>query len=234
MAFEVYLISSTKTEKQYVGVTTKGYLNRFANHIWHSRKQRKSCRALCAAINKFGSESFSVELLHTAKSRDEMHQMEVHFIKSLKTLAPNGYNLTEGGDAGVMSEETKQMMSDRLKGQPLSDKNKAGLIAAWKDPVIRSQRCSAIKAAMNRESVRKQTSERQKGKPKSDQHVKSIRKARAASVRCVEAGIDFEAMIDAVKWVRDQGKYSKANHAKIIRATTSADYTAYGFHWVRL
>lgn len=234
MAFEVYLISSTKTKKQYVGVTTKGYLNRFANHIWHSRKQRKSCRALYEAINKFGAESFSVELLYTANSRDEMHQMEIHFIKSLNTLSPDGYNLTEGGDAGIMSEETKQMMSDRLKGQPLSDKNKAGLIAAWKDPAIRHQRCLAIKAAMNRESVRQKTSERQKGKPKSDHHIKSIREAIASSVRCVEAGIDFEAMIDAVNWVRACGEYPKANHAKIIRATKRSDYTAYGFHWVRL
>lgn len=231
MPYEVYLISSSKTEKKYVGITTKGYLNRFANHIWHSRKTRRSCRALYSAMNKYGQESFSVQLLETANSFDEMQSLEVKYIKDIGTLHPNGYNLTTGGDAGVMSDETKQIMSDRLKGVPMSQKNKDGLKRAWGDDSIREKRVKSIKEAMNRPEVRRQTSERQKGVKKSESHIKSIRASRAKPVRCICKGINFEAISDAVKWVKDNTEFKKASHAKIIRATKRSDYTAYGYRW---
>lgn len=233
MSFEVYCITNKVNGKLYVGVTTKGYKNRFASHVWHSRKSSGSCRALYNAMRKYGQDSFSVELIDTASSFEEMNQLERKHIAQLGSLHPNGYNLTDGGDAGVFVEATRKMMSDRLKGLPMSDKNRAGLLRAWADPKIREKRCESIREAMNRPEVKAKTSERQKGKPKSASHIESLRKARASSVICIETGNVFEAVVDAVHWVRSQGEYPKANHAKIIRALKREDYTAYGFHWKR-
>lgn len=231
MPYEVYLIESSETKKKYVGVTTKGYLNRFNNHIWHSRKTRRSCRALYSAMNKYGQENFSVRLLQTANSFDEMQKLETKYIKEIGTLYPDGYNLTTGGDAGIMCDSTKSMMSSRLKGVPLSDKNKEGLVKAWADESIRAKRVKAIKESMNRPEVRKQASERQKGVKKSPRHIEAIRKARARPIKCVCKNIVFEAISDAVLWVKLNTNFEKANHAKIIRATKRSDYTAYGYKW---
>lgn len=233
MSFEVYCITNNTNGKKYVGVTTNGYKNRFANHVWHSRKLSGSCRALYNAMRKYGQESFTVELIDTASSFEEMNNLEREHILALNTLYPNGYNLTDGGDAGVFSENTRKMMSERLKGKPLGEKNRQGLIKAWADKKIRALRIEAIKGAMNRPEVRKKTSERQKGKPKSESHIENLRKVRASPVVCVETGYVFDAIADAVLWVRHQGKYPKANHAKIIRASKGDAYTAYGYHWKR-
>lgn len=233
MSFEVYCITNNANGKQYVGVTTNGYQNRFANHIWHSRKSSGGCRALYNAMRKYGQDAFTVELIDKASSFEEMNNLERKHIAALKTLHPNGYNLTDGGDAGVFAEATRMMMSDRLKGKPMNDKNRAGLVKAWADPKIRTKRCEAIKEAMNRPEVKAKTSERQKGKPKSESHIASLRKSKASPIVCVETGNVFEAIADAVLWVRQEGKYPKANHAKIIRALKRDDYTAYGYHWGR-
>lgn len=233
MSFEVYCITNKENGKLYVGVTTKGYKTRFANHVWHSRKSNGKCRALYNAMRKYGQDAFSVELIDAASSFEEMNQLERNHIAMLGSLHPNGYNLTDGGDAGSFAEETRLMASKRLKGKPMGEKNRKGLINAWANPELRQKRCNAIKEAMNRPEVKAKTSERQKGKPKSASHVESLRKARASSVVCIETGKVFEAMIDAANWIRSQGKYPKANHAKIVRALKREDYTAYGYHWRR-
>ena len=233
MSFEVYCITNKVNGKLYVGVTTKGYKNRFASHVWHSRKSSGNCRALYNAMRKYGQSAFSVELIDTASSFEEMNQLERKYIAQLGSLHPNGYNLTDGGDAGSFAEETRLMASKRLKGKPLSEKNRKGLVRAWADPELRKKRCNAIKKAMSRPEVKAKINGAQKGKPKSARHIENLRKARASSVVCVETGKVFEAIVDAVNWVRSQGKYPKANHAKIIRALKREDYTAYGYHWKR-
>lgn len=233
MSFEVYCITNKVNGKLYVGVTTKGYKNRFANHVRYSRGSRGSCRALYNAMRKYGQDAFSVELIDTASSFEEMNQLERKHITQMGSLHPNGYNLTDGGDAGSFAEETRLMASKRLKGKPMGEKNRKALIKAWADPELRKKRCNAIKEAMSRPEVKAKINGIQKGKPKSASHIKNLRKARASSVICVETGNVFEAMIDAVNWVRSQGKYPKANHAKIIRALKREDYTAYGYHWKR-
>lgn len=233
MSFEVYCIKNEVNGKLYVGVTTKGYKNRFANHIWHSRKSSGGCRALYNAMRKYGQDAFSVELIDTASGFEEMNQLERKYIAMLGSLHPNGYNLTDGGDAGSFAEETRVMASERLKGKPMSERNRKGLIKAWANPELRQKRCDAIKEAMNRPEVKTKTSERQKGNSKSASHIENLRKARASSVVCVETGKVFDAIIDAVRWVRLQGKYPKASHTKIVRALRREDYTAYGYHWRR-
>jgi hypothetical protein len=51
-----------------------------------------------------------------------LNDREEHWIKELNTLAPHGYNLTTGGDACELSEETKTKMSAK-KQQFAIDKN---------------------------------------------------------------------------------------------------------------
>lgn len=233
MSFEVYCITNKVNGKCYVGVTTKGYKNRFANHIWHSRKVNGSCRALYNAMRKYGQDSFSVRLIDTASSFKEMNELERKHIASHGSLHPNGYNLTDGGDAGSFCEETRRMASERLKGKPMGDKNKKALKKAWSNQELRQKRCEAIKEAMNRPEVRAKTSDRQKGKPKSASHIENIRKARSSPITCVETGQSFDAIVDAANWIRSQGKYPKASHGKIVRALKKDDYTAYGYHWSR-
>jgi len=231
MAFEVYCITNQANGKRYVGVTTTGYENRFANHLWHSKKSKSSCRALHSAMRKYGAECFSVELLEFARDWRHMNQLEREWIKKLDTLAPAGYNLTDGGDAGTFSDETRQMMSDRLRGRPVSQKTVEGQRKAWDDPVKRERRVRAIREAMNRPEVREATGARQRGKPKSENHIRALRQSRARAVVCVENGEKVDAFIDAVNWARETQDRPTANHSKILRAMKDEKFTAYGYRW---
>lgn len=105
MSFEVYCITNNVNGKLYVGVTTKGYKNRFANHIWHSRKSSGGCRALYNAMRKYGQEAFSVELIDTASGFEEMNQLERKYISMMGSLHPNGYNLTDGAVLGRLPKK---------------------------------------------------------------------------------------------------------------------------------
>ena len=41
----------------------------------------------------------------------------ISYIKNLNSIAPNGYNLKEGGSSGKQHEETKKKISDTLKNR---------------------------------------------------------------------------------------------------------------------
>lgn len=230
MTNQIYLITNTSTNKKYVGLTTKGASERFKEHIYQHRKHG-SCTALYSAMRKYGSDKFSVQVIEDCSGLSELNDREVYWIKKLNTLSPNGYNLTTGGDAGKMSDETKRKASELRIGIPLTEKNKKGLKKAWSDPDRREARCAVIKEAMNRPEVRAEISRRQKGVKKSAHHIASIRESRGTKVRCIETNVDYDTIVDAVSWVRSLGKYKKANHSKICRALKRSDYTAYGYHW---
>lgn len=230
--FHVYLISNTENKKQYVGVTTKGYERRFSSHKSQAKKNGR-CSALYAAMRKHGDDRFSVKLIEECQSFEHMNDRERYWISKLNTMSPNGYNLTDGGDAGVLVPESMEKVRAKLIGRPLHENTRQAVISSWSNPESRAMRLDRIKEAMNRPEVREQTGARQRGVKKSAHHVAALRKARASSVICVDTNQVFEAMVDAVNWVKQQGKHPKANHAKICRACTSDKYTAYGYRWKR-
>jgi group I intron endonuclease len=233
MSFEVYLITNNANGKQYVGITLNGTEQRFHRHKWESRKgQAKRKRsAIHRAMIKYGEEKFSVQTIHVAESFEEMCRLEQHYIEQYKTMVPHGYNLTTGGRYFKMASAVIARMSERLKGKPMSDANREGLKRAWADASIKERRCQAIKEAMNRPDVREQTGARQRGKKKSAHHTAALRKARASAVRCTCTGQTFDAITDAVQWLRTERNWPTANHAKIIRACKSPEYSAYGLRW---
>jgi len=71
---------------------------------------KDSCRALNAAIRKYGWDNMKKEILFYCND-DELDMYETRFIEKLDTLAPNGYNLTTGGNANKeFSQESREKM----------------------------------------------------------------------------------------------------------------------------
>lgn len=227
--FNLYEIRNTENSKVYVGITTRAVDARFKEHLWHSRKHTKNY-ALYAAIRKYGADKFYVVHVACAIDWRAMNQLEVDRIAEVGSLSPGGYNLTTGGDAGVQAPETRLAASLLRKGVPLTPENVEGLKRAWADPVIRKARSEAIRKAMARPEVREANGAWQRGGVKSPEHIANLRKARATPVTCVCTGETFEAIIDALNWLKSLG-FEKASHSKILRAVKRSNYTAYGFRW---
>ena len=97
-------------EKKYVGKTTRTIEKRISGH----KSPSSGCFLVNKAYQKYGT--FKVETLLEVDN-EHLDKYEVHYIKELNTLAPNGYNLTTGGEGGIPSDETRQKMRDSHKNR---------------------------------------------------------------------------------------------------------------------
>lgn len=109
---KVYLITNLITKKMYIGQTILSLEHRWGQHKSDSKRMRGPLH-LVHSIRKYGSEQFFMQLLHECETKEEMDFVEMFYIILLNTKAPNGYNLTDGGDGTQgfsgwkASEETK-------------------------------------------------------------------------------------------------------------------------------
>lgn len=117
-----YLLTCSVTGKRYVGATIQPMERRLADHSRAARTGRKYL--ICEAIRQHGMGSFSVEILKTAKTYDELMLTEIEAIREYGTLDPAGYNMTTGGkgtpDRRVL-ESTKLAIAAKATGRHPTD-----------------------------------------------------------------------------------------------------------------
>lgn len=113
----VYLARCMVNGKGYVGKTTYSLSFRKACH--KSDAEKGVQLAFHRAIRKYGWDAFAWSILTEDDNNEFLCFMEQKWIKRLGTRAPNGYNLTDGGEGTVglcHSEETKKKISDARIG----------------------------------------------------------------------------------------------------------------------
>lgn len=110
----IYKITNKINGKIYVGQTTRKLYKRWNEHV-KKKETNQSYSILKSAIQKYGKENFTKEIIDIASDINELNLKEIKWIKDLNTLAPNGYNLTEGGLNCVKSPETLKKLSESLK-----------------------------------------------------------------------------------------------------------------------
>ena len=112
MSESIYLIykHTSPSGKSYIGITNN-YQRRCNEH----KSNKGCCVAFNNAIQKYGWDYFTHEILHEGLTLHEANQMEISLISSHNTLYPNGYNLREGGSLCSFSDETKEKMSNVRK-----------------------------------------------------------------------------------------------------------------------
>jgi len=92
----VYIVTNIANGKQYVGITTN------LKRRWHQHLSANgSAPALHAAIKKYGPEGFVLSHICDAFDFDAACDIERSLIQQHNTKAPNGYNLTDGGEGVV-------------------------------------------------------------------------------------------------------------------------------------
>lgn len=109
----IYLLIDGTNDFEYVGQTTQTFEERFRQHKYGD--QYIDC-----VIRKRGEDLIATAILKECDSKEELDYWEKHFIKSRDTMAPNGYNLTEGGEgtAGCYpSDETRAKLSIATSGE---------------------------------------------------------------------------------------------------------------------
>lgn len=107
----IYKITNLVNGKCYIGQTVGSIEARWKRHCSDSNK----CPAIHNAILKYGIQNFQVEQIDTATSQEELNEKEAHWITTLNTISPNGYNLQNGGLREQLSQESCEKISNTIR-----------------------------------------------------------------------------------------------------------------------
>lgn len=107
----IYLIWNMVNGKRYVGQTIQPLEARMTQHKYDDLYVDR-------AIKKYGIEKFRYGVIRTCYSKAERDYWERYYIVALKSKAPYGYNLTDGGEGGTgFTQETLDRMSEAQRGE---------------------------------------------------------------------------------------------------------------------
>lgn len=116
----VYKHTNTVNNKSYIGMTSRKPEVRWGKNGEKYRpcKGRYSC--FHNAIKKYGWNNFEHEILENNLTYEQACEKERYYIFFYNTKAPNGYNLTEGGEGTCgyeVSDDFRQRRSELISGE---------------------------------------------------------------------------------------------------------------------
>ena len=121
--YAVY-IHTSPLGKKYVGVTGQSVQKRWLGGRGYFRNEY-----FTRAINKYGWDNFTHEIVASGLSKEDAERLEKSLIARYRSNCKKyGYNIKDGGDTnGHHAEESKRLMSINRKGkgtQPKSEETK--------------------------------------------------------------------------------------------------------------
>lgn len=141
--YKIYLITNIENAKKYVGITKFSLNERFSQHI-------KRGFLLTEAIQKYGCQNFSIDLIEEVESAERAYELEQYYIREYNTKVPNGYNLTDGGD-GIFgweaTEEYRKECSERAK--KLHKEKKVGMYGKKHSDETKKKMSDSLKGNTN-------------------------------------------------------------------------------------
>ena len=171
--YKVYKITNSVNDKVYIGIT-ENLRTRWNIHKSHVRN--KLNRPLYNAMNKYGIDKFKITTICSTKTREDMGIIEQQLIKEHNTMAPNGYNLTTGGEmAYTVSEETREKQRQRSLGRTHTKESRQKMSESLKGRVVsketRQRISESSKGKVISKEVRQKMSDAKRGKYLPDDQV---------------------------------------------------------------
>ena len=206
----IYKITNKINEKIYIGKTLQPIYMRFKEHCKDAFRDRNEKRPLYAAMRKYGTESFEIELIEEI-SIDRLSEREMYWIEKYDSYH-NGYNATRGGD-GKQLYDYQAIIQGFLSGKLI--KELAVEFECCEDTISQALKLANIDTKQN--------------------SVKSTYKKLIAYDLNDNVIQEFESRKAAVLWLQSNN-YTKATdidniNAAIGRAANGKRATAYGMKW---
>lgn len=226
----IYEIKNIMTGKRYIGQAVD-YEKRKASHINALKGNYHSNKYLQSSWNKYGENAFKFFLI-TECDVEQLNELEIEYIRRFDTVAPNGYNMTLGGEGTrgfKWSDESRTMVSKSRMGKRVGvdapfygkkheaetlEKMRLATSDLWKDPAFRQRQVEAHTGKKQSEETKRKRSVALAGNKNNK---------RARRYRCVETGTEY----DSVGQI-DLG--FKCDRTAIYRACRQG-IRAYGYHW---
>ena len=119
----IYKLTSP-SNKSYIGKTVQSFSVRMRGH----KDKNSNCTALKNAINKYGWDQMKREIVEENIPEDQLNDREKYWIKTYNTMTPHGYNLTDGGDGGLLSDITKVRIEESHRKHAIEKNGHAGCV----------------------------------------------------------------------------------------------------------
>lgn len=121
--YTVYKIHNIETNMDYIGWSGDPI-----NRIFNQHERTDSY--IGNALRVYGWDTFDVSILHLVKTKKEACKLEIKEIAKYNSVAPNGYNLTPGGDNPPNQTghyHTEKQKAKWRSGERKGDKNNSRL-----------------------------------------------------------------------------------------------------------
>ena len=221
----IYKITNNISKKCYIGETKKS--NPYLRWNEHKRKieQGIGCPALQDAVKKYGIDNFTFEILIICFN-EERYKFEIEYIKKYNSIAPNGYNLTKGGEGGGFygkkhSQETINKISQTSKQKYIDN------------PQLKKEMSERQKNIMSSQEVRNKIKE---GYNNSDIFINLKRekgKRGFAKIKVMKYDL-YNNYINTYESIADAAKSNNIDYRTISKNINGKLKTGGGFIWKKI
>lgn len=239
----IYKVSNNFDDKIYIGLTTKNKgIERWYQHRYLARHLSETDKSyLHKAMAKYGVDNFQFEIIENV-SNEKLPEREQYWISYYNSLAPNGYNLTKGGEgtpgfSRQQTEEEKHQRSLALKNYYLNhpeakEKNKQQMIQNNNNPIYRQHTLDKFQefcrnnpnyfAGENNPFYGKHHTE------ESRQKIKAAAEKKKKSIQQIDK--DTNEIIATYSGIKEAENTLQVSHGWISKAARQ-NKIAYGYRW---
>lgn len=236
----IYLAKNKTNGHMYIGKTTYSLETRKRGHLYDATTRLRNT-AFCNAIRVYGIDGFDWIVLEDNIADKDLNRKEQQYIAQYNTyLDKQHYNMTEGGEGFVPSDEIKQKISKANKGRKWTDEQKRVMSEYRKgnqhSNETKEKMSDSAKQCWNQER-KELMSEKMKGKPKSDEHKHKLSEAKIKKETIIAESnnnvIMFSDRKEAYNYCVEHGLANGSYKAftNSIRDSIKKQQNRYGFKW---
>lgn len=198
----IYKITNQINNKVYIGQTIKTLEERWKQHLRLTRN--KDHKHLYEAINKYGKDNFTIEIIDRAQDINELNEKEKYWVDYYNSLDPNiGYNNIEGGITNPMNyENIKKYHINKMRSIEVRNKISNTM------KKLRQER-GFSQETRNKISEKLKGNQHFKGKKRSLEAIEKTKESLYKKVYCIDLNgnilEEFNSLIEAAKWWNDNG-----------------------------
>lgn len=235
----IYLTTNLINGKQYVGKCQRDIIK--------SKYYIGSGVVLRDAVKKYGKENFKKEVLDTDININNICEREIFWIKEIGCKAPNGYNLTDGGDGLLnVTDEVKKKLSEKRKllvgelhsnfGMKYSDETKRRMREAQLGKKSSPEHClnmsKALKGLKRSEETRKNMSEGQMGRIQPMEVILNIRKNQPTCIPVLQLDKKTGEVLGEYISISEAARQTNSYKESISMCLNGKLKSTNGFKWV--
>ena len=164
----IYQITNKIDGKFYVGKTTRTLEVRWQGHLGCARR-KDTDMLISRAIHKYGSDNFERKIIEEC-SDETVSAREVFWINELKShVSQGGYNLTLGGDGGILGFKFSEESKDKIRQKATGRKHSKETLEKMSKAKLGKKQPAELIAKRRLKLIGKKRTEEQKNRQKAAQ-----------------------------------------------------------------